>query len=219
MLRCGNRAPDVGDDVCLFETDFCKQLAPKNERFWVAHRGKKWQSGRERGNVLYHPHLDMIAVDACKLMLFGNQTYWRDIAEQHQSLALRAYSPLNFCGSDQRLKWRHLASLGWAGARHSQSPVKNPVRAVIGQVCTRYARESTVFSVPYFSPVGIVPVVGAGNGSLASAAGTLRRSSAASQSPAHSFVPLTVPTNLQPAGPFGDTCTKDLLPTFGAFGA
>src|SRR6267378_152767 len=75
------------------------------------------------------------------------------------------------------------------------------------------------FLFPYFSPVGIVPVVGAGNGSLASAAGTLRRSSAASQSPAHSFVPLTVPTNLQPVGPFGDTCTKDLLPTFGAFGA
>jgi hypothetical protein len=35
----------------------------------------------------------MIAVDAFKLMLFGNQTYRRDIAEQHQSLALRAYSP------------------------------------------------------------------------------------------------------------------------------
>jgi hypothetical protein len=59
-------------------------------------------------------------------MLFGNQTYRRDIAEQHQSLALRAYSSLDFCGSDQRLKWRHLASLGWAGARHSQSPVKKP---------------------------------------------------------------------------------------------
>jgi hypothetical protein len=84
------------------------------------------QSGRDRGNVaiLYHSYLDVITVDACKLMLFGNQTYRHDIAEQHQSLALRAYSSLDFCGSDQRLKWRHLASLVWAGARHSQSPVK-----------------------------------------------------------------------------------------------
>jgi len=45
------------------------------------------------------------------------------------------------------LKWRHLASLVWVGARHSQSPVKNPIRAVIGQVCTCYAQESTVFSI------------------------------------------------------------------------
>ena len=55
-------------------------------------------------------------------------------------------------------------------------------------------------------------------GSFVSAAGVLRRSSDASQSPAHSFVPLTVPTSLQPVGPFGVICTNGLLPTFGTFG-
>ena len=34
--------------------------------------------------------------------------------------------------------------------------------------------------------------------------------------PPTSFVPLTVPTILHPAGPFGLTCTIGLLPTFGA---
>ena len=32
--------------------------------------------------------------------VFGGQTYRRDIAEQHQCLALWAYSPSNFCGPD-----------------------------------------------------------------------------------------------------------------------
>jgi hypothetical protein len=40
-------------------------------------------------------------------------------------------------------------------------------------------------------------------------------SSNPTQSPAHSFVPLTVPTSLHPIGPFGFTCTSGLLPTFG----
>src|SRR6202030_3741051 len=48
-----------------------------------------------------------------------------------------------------------------------------------------------------------------------SVAGTLLRSSAASQSPAHSLVPLTVPTNLQPGEPFGFICTNGLLPILG----
>jgi hypothetical protein len=35
---------------------------------------RKSHSGCERGNraILYDPHLDVIAVDACKLMLFGS---------------------------------------------------------------------------------------------------------------------------------------------------
>src|SRR5260370_6769504 len=40
-------------------------------------------------------------------------------------------------------------------------------------------------------------------------------SSDATQSPAHSLVPLTVPTSLQPIGSFGFTCTSGLLPTLG----
>ena len=46
-------------------------------------------------------------------------------------------------------------------------------------------------------------------------AGTLLRSSVASQSPAHSLVPLTVPTNLHPGEPFGFICTNGLLPILG----
>jgi IstB-like ATP binding protein len=41
-------------------------------------------------------------------------------------------------------------------------------------------------------------------------------SSDATQSPAHSLVPLTVPTSLQPVGSFGFTRTSGLLPTFGS---
>jgi hypothetical protein len=48
------------------------------------------------------------------------------------------------------------------------------------------------------------------------AGGALPVGSLATHSPAHSFVPLTVPTILHPAGPFGLTCTIGLLPTFGA---
>ena len=43
------------------------------------------------------------------------------------------------------------------------------------------------------------------------------RASASAQSPAHSFVPPTVPSGLQPTDPFGLTCTGGSLPTFGAF--
>jgi hypothetical protein len=39
--------------------------------------------------------------------------------------------------------------------------------------------------------------------------------SEATQSPAQSFVPLTVPTSLQPVGTFGLTCTNGLLPMVG----
>src|SRR5260370_41911089 len=55
----------------------------------------------------------------------------------------------------------------------------------------------------------------AASGRFVSAGGTLLRSSAASQSPAHSLVPLTVPTSLHPDEPFGFTCTNGLLPTLG----
>src|SRR5258708_6014902 len=37
----------------------------------------------------------------------------------------------------------------------------------------------------------------------------------ATQSPAHSLVPFTIPTSLQPIGSFGFTRTSGLLPTFG----
>src|SRR5260370_17341688 len=60
----------------------------------------------------------------------------------------------------------------------------------------------------------MAPAAAAGR-SPVSVAGTLLRSSAASQSPAHSLVPLTVPTNLHPGEPFGFICTNGLLPTLG----
>src|SRR5882724_3983149 len=49
-----------------------------------------------------------------------------------------------------------------------------------------------------------------------SVAGVAPLSSDATQSPAHSLVPLTVPTSLQPVGSFGFTRTSGLLPTFGS---
>lgn len=63
-------------------------------------------SGRERGAlaILNHRYHDMIAINAFEGVLFGIETSWCDIAEHHQLLALRANSPFNFCGSDQRLK-------------------------------------------------------------------------------------------------------------------
>src|ERR1700682_5790508 len=48
-----------------------------------------------------------------------------------------------------------------------------------------------------------------------SVAGVAPLSSDATQSPAHSLVPLTVPTSLQPIGSFGFTRTSGFLPTFG----
>jgi hypothetical protein len=53
-------------------------------------------------------------------------------------------------------------------------------------------------------------------GHFSPADGALPVGSLATQSPAHSFVPLTVPTILHPGGPFGLTCADGLLPTFGA---
>jgi hypothetical protein len=48
---------------------------------------------------------------------------------------------------------------------------------------------------------------------------TLPAGSLATHSPAHSFVPLTVPTSLHPTGPFGFTCTSGLLAALGASSA
>src|SRR5467141_2503712 len=48
-----------------------------------------------------------------------------------------------------------------------------------------------------------------------SVAGVAPLNSDATQLPAHSLVPLTVPTSLQPIGSFGFTCTSGLLPTLG----
>src|SRR5438309_11437126 len=45
---------------------------------------------------------------------------------------------------------------------------------------------------------------------------SFRRGPFATQSPAHSCVPSTVPNGLQPTGPFSLTCTGGLLPTSGA---
>ena len=45
-------------------------------------------------------------------------------------------------------------------------------------------------------------------------AGVAPLSPDATQSPAHSLVPFTVPTSLQPVGSFGFTRTSGLLPTF-----
>src|SRR5258708_35263937 len=49
-----------------------------------------------------------------------------------------------------------------------------------------------------------------------SVAGVAPLSPDATQSPAHSLVPFTVPTSLQPIGSFGFTRTSGLLPTFGS---
>jgi hypothetical protein len=70
-------------------------------RFWPAHRVKQ-QSGRELPNraTIYHSHLDAIAVDAFELMLLSERIYRRNIAEQHQRLALRAHSSSNSRGPD-----------------------------------------------------------------------------------------------------------------------
>src|SRR5258708_38800889 len=64
------------------------------------------------------------------------------------------------------------------------------------------------------SAAGTVPVVGAGSLPV-----ELLRNSFATQSPAHSLVPLTVPTSLHPVGAIGLTWTSRLPPTVGALGA
>lgn len=55
-----------------------------------------------------------------------------------------------------------------------------------------------------FLPGGIAPVARSGKDCV-SVAGVVPLSSNPVQSPAHSLVPLTVPTSLQPAGSFGLT--------------
>jgi hypothetical protein len=63
-------------------------------------------SDRECGApaILNHCYRDMIAINAFERVLFEIQTCRRDIGEHHQRLALRANSPPNFRGSNQRLK-------------------------------------------------------------------------------------------------------------------
>lgn len=59
--------------------------------------------------------------------------------------------------------------------------------------------------------------LGSGAGSAGSAVGAASRSSgAAAQSPAQIFVPLTIPTSLQPIGASGLVCLSGLPPTLGA---
>jgi len=55
-----------------------------------------------------------------------------------------------------------------------------------------------------FWPDGMTPVARSGKDSV-SVAGVVPLSSDPTQSPAHSLVPLTVPTSLQPIGSFGFT--------------
>src|ERR1700680_2116349 len=55
-----------------------------------------------------------------------------------------------------------------------------------------------------FCPGGITSIARSGK-DLVSSAGAAPLSSDPTQSPAHSFVPLTVPTSLQPVGSFGFT--------------
>jgi hypothetical protein len=52
-------------------------------------------SGRQRGAlaILNHCYHHMIAINAFESVLFGIETYWCDIAEHHQCLALWARSP------------------------------------------------------------------------------------------------------------------------------
>ena len=62
----------------------------------------------------------------------------------------------------------------------------------------------------------LLPVAGSGKDCV-SIAGIVPLSSDPVQSPAHSLVPLTVPTSLQLIGSFGFTWASVLLPTLGAF--
>jgi len=79
-----------------------------------------------------------------------------------------------------------------------------------------FARKQSLFSLRLqpqfycFSPGG----AGSGKDSVC-VAGVAPLSPDATQSPAHSLVPFTVPTSLQPVGSFGFTRTSRLLPTFG----
>jgi hypothetical protein len=65
----------------------------------------------------------------------------------------------------------------------------------------------------YFWPGGIALAACTDKGGVRSEAAL--PGSEATQSPAHSGVPLTVPTNLQPVSAFGFTNTRGTLPTFG----
>jgi hypothetical protein len=66
-----------------------------------------------------------------------------------------------------------------------------------------------------FWPGGIMPLARSCKDGVSVAGALLPLNSAASQSPAHSLVPLTVPTSLQPIGSLGLTWASGLLPTFG----
>jgi len=75
----------VGKTVraCAFNRVGKKVARQKNaaQQSW-----KERQSGRERGNhvIFCHMELGVVAVDACKLMLFDGGTYRRNVAEHHQ---------------------------------------------------------------------------------------------------------------------------------------
>jgi hypothetical protein len=84
---------------------------------------------------------------------------------------------------------------------HKRIPANRAVRGGLATYC--------------FSAGGFASGVGAG--ASGSGVGVAPRSSgAATQSPAHSFVPLTVPTSLQPIAARGFTCFSGLPPTLGA---
>src|SRR5260370_40661093 len=69
--------------------------------------------------------------------------------------------------------------------------------------------------VSLFLPGGITPVARSGRDWVSVADVVPLSSEPPTQSPAHSFVPLTVPTSLHPVGSFGFTWTSALLPTLG----
>ena len=64
----------------------------------------------------------------------------------------------------------------------------------------------------YFWPGGIALAAWTDKGGVGSEAAL--PGSEAMQSPAHSGVPLTVPTNLQPVSAFGLSSNRGMLPTF-----
>jgi hypothetical protein len=66
-----------------------------------------------------------------------------------------------------------------------------------------------------FWPGGITPVARSGKDCVSVALAEPLSSADPVQSPAHSLVPLTIPTSLQPIGSFGFTWTSGLLPIFG----
>src|ERR1051326_688647 len=69
-----------------------------------------------------------------------------------------------------------------------------------------------------FWSTGMADPARSARGAVAGSADDLS-AAASAQSPAQSFVPLTVPTSLQPKGACVFACTEGLVPTLGAGGA